>query len=211
MIQVKKLSEYSFREIDRQFMMIQEIDAFRRDLEEYDIAEDIDAVFVYAYIDYEIGVSFELLGFVNSSTARLDPVKELNKTFKIRYKMVEEAETEIIKPTQSMLQHPKVQLINQHYYNNEVRNSMRTDSNIDELRSKVNPDDVTALIIAENGDVQQVWVRLLGVTEDKLVVGELQSETYESSAFKKGEKVIVSFRKSEDKIFAVVNKYTAEV
>jgi len=208
---VKKLSEYSFREIDRQFMMIQEIDAFRRDLEEYDIAEDIDAVFVYAYIDYEIGVSFELLGFVNSSTARLDPVKELNKTFKIRYKMVEEAETEIIKPTQSMLQHPKVQLINQHYYNNEVRNSMRTDSNIDELRSKVNPDDVTALIIAENGDVQQVWVRLLGVTEDKLVVGELQSETYESSAFKKGEKVIVSFRKSEDKIFAVVNKYTAEV
>ncbi len=69
---------------------------------------------------------------------------------------------------------------------------------LDEHRNNMFPDDVKALLIGKENGIEQVWVRLTFVTQDKEIFGELLNEPYRDYGCHEGDLIEIQEVNVED-------------
>lgn len=154
---MKPISEYNFREIVGQFVMLQGVS----------VSPAYDKYLAYCYIDQEKGMSFRILGMysLEDSKVVVDELIILRYNTDIRLEIFDCPGDSLLKIAKEIDQN----------YNTEIINSIRNISEYDPYRDKIFPDDLFLLTFALVNDevkVEPLWIHPFEKLDDN-VYGEI--------------------------------------
>jgi len=179
-----KLSEFSFRDLYRQCVILKgkiAFDTAKEILEKYsyNIPAKVDSVLCYCYIDAQAGMSFEFLCFACFDKSGPD-FKSYEKLFEekislfYRYRTVQDDDIKFFSHDVSVFIE-RCAMIDEGYHCDENVLPTRNIKEIDHLRYIQNPDDIGVLLRKDGLQMEQVWVRLTGIENGNLT-GTLLNE-----------------------------------
>jgi len=181
---MNKVKDLNFRDIYHQICYISRNDIIDKLIyiakdtcsEPFPGADEADGAVTYAYIDSEAGITFELLGLARCEEDGIVCFDGIDDTtFKIRRANVTECDIEILDDAAKEQYRDKIRVIDEGYKCSEGVEKTRNIDLIDGLRHEDFPDDIAALLIADDIDCEMCWVRCTG-TSDHFIDGILLNE-----------------------------------
>lgn len=143
--------EINFRELHHQFLLVKDIDIRTRLIIEksgFHIRQDDNAMLVFGYIDYEMGISFELLCAAcvyEDGEVSLEPINK-STAFKFRYGSFKGDMVPFYREDMLMPYRERAQMIMDNYGVSDAVEQIRQIEDIDSLRAPGYPDDIIVLL-----------------------------------------------------------------
>ena len=171
----RNLDEMNFRELDNKFLLIKDIDLKTRMIVERSgsrIRPDDNAILVFGYIDYQAGISFELLCAAcvyDDGEVSLEP---MNKTvsFKFRYGSFQGDVIPFENAEQLVPFHDRAKSIVEGYAASDDVTEMRTIEALDPSRAPGFPDDIIVFFIKEGYRNEGIWCRTVEIDREKRLI-----------------------------------------
>lgn len=116
----------------------------------------------YGYIDYECGMTFEILAQAQKNIlGKINIYNDLSDvSLKFRIESVFDSDVHILNKNNYLQFANKINFIDENYKVNDDLEKTRLVRKIDHLRYNQNPDDVAVLFVTETNKIEQIWVRL---------------------------------------------------
>ena len=163
----RKIDDISFREMDNKFLLVKDIDMKTRMTIKnmgFKIRQDDNAMLVFAYIDHEAGISFELLCAAcvyDDEEVSFEPTDK-STSLKFRYgsfqgNIVPFTKTNLLVPF-----YEKVQMIVEGYKASDDILEIRAIQELDPSRAPGYPDDIVVFFFKEGYRNEGIWCRIVG-------------------------------------------------
>lgn len=184
-----KYSEFSFRDLDQQFSVVQLNHDLRRLAMDLPYIDQSDCLLIYGYIDHTAGMSFEVItsGKREGDHYRFFPGNSEASMF-IRLGAIAHAEGEIIED----IYYPHIEP----YVNEDIINT-RNLKMLDHLRHPYYPDDIQFVLATEEIKPEICWARLSYVSAYYLK-GVLLNEPKQDFDVHEGSEVYLYITETED-------------
>jgi hypothetical protein len=170
---MKNIYDYSFRELDKKFLLIdipegfEEIDGFE--------SKDANKILCYGFIDTESGISFEVLSFVkfNAEDKSIKIIGGNNSNrFFFRIGFIENCNAEIVDDVLSDADiksfKEKIFIIDTGYAVNDDIEKMRAITGLDEFRHKEYPDMIEVTVSKKERKSKKVNVICCAIKDNGL-------------------------------------------
>ncbi|MCM1328615.1 MAG: hypothetical protein NC253_04165 [Ruminococcus sp.] len=200
------ISELNFRSVYHKIFIICDPDlSYISDLFEYD--ESTNGIMVYGYIDYEAGLTYEILSCVKISDDNTIYVYGGNEgvTFKLRNGSVKNKKAFFIENTKMYEEMfaEKVKSVNEGYCCSAQINSTRKLQILDSSRNQDYPDDVMVILFKEDNQPEGCWVRCSGLA-DNSIKGILLNEPNQDFSVHLNSEIDFNVLKNDDGNFMCV-------
>lgn len=197
-----KITELSYRDYDRRFVLVTKSGNLLKKLKIKDIKEPF---YGFIYIDPEMGVSMQVLGDDKTGTKYID-----EERINVGYKGLKDYNIEFI---DNYEYEDLVLDINKEYYSNKARIKIRQNEKLDKFRYESHPDDLKAVVIYQEDDsTEELWIRVEDtVNNDDVIVGKLLSTSIKDNHLNVGEYVAVKFYEKENELVIIDRLVRQEV
>ena len=149
-----KIRDYNYRDIDGKFVAVNNADKFLLKMGIHDIEESF---IVYVYTDDKRGIMLRILGDMVDKSNR----KYIEEKIKLaNYELIEDLDIDILNEIEHI--HIKEEEAKNHLKfdeNNKTVYKVRNRKEIDNLRSRIFPDDINIVIPYKEGYVEKIWAR----------------------------------------------------
>ena len=194
---MKKIKDYSFRELERKFVKIYNIESLLKNMGINDIK---DYSYAFAYIDVECGFTFRILGNESTGLKYIDDKYILVR----RGAGITELNAEIIDNKEYEYAEKVLETSSVYYENKDDILSVRNLTEIDNLRFENFPDDLQIIIQLENGELEVMWARSISyIKENEVIIVRLLDSSYYDKNYKEGDVVAVKYIPDADKLVVV--------
>jgi len=204
-----KVCDYSFRELDRKWVGIENKKYCKKIAKKMKIKGLIAPIFGYFYIDKEYGLSLRIVGNIEKDGRNklyLDEVLLFDNDLVIDYEFVSKFDIEILDDeVVSMIEGSSVleNKLDINYKN--INNFLNTRDwiDIDPFRNDVFPDDVQVLLINKGDNPDELlWARIEGIMDVKpdVLICRLLSESYYNEEYLEDVMVGVKYFKDEESL-----------
>lgn len=147
-----KIRDCSYRDIDGKFVSVNNADKFLLKMGIHDIEERFIG---YVYTDDKRGIMLRILGDMVDKSNR----KYIEEKIKLaNYDLIEDLDIDIL----NEIEHIKEEEAKNHLKfdeNNKTVYKVRNRKEIDNLRSRIVPDDINIVIPYKEGYVEKIWAR----------------------------------------------------
>lgn len=147
-----KVRDYNYRDIDGKFVLVNNADKFLLKMGIHDIEERFIG---YVYTDDKRGIMLRILGDMVDKSNR----KYIEEKIKLaNYDLIEDLDIDIL----NEIEHIKEEEAKNHLKfdeNNKTIYKVRNRKEIDNLRSRIFPDDINIVIPYKEGYVEKIWTR----------------------------------------------------
>lgn len=147
-----KIRDYNYRDIDGKFVSVNNADKFLLKMGIHDIEERFIG---YVYTDDKRGIMLRILGDMVDKSNR----KYIEEKIKLaNYDLIEDLDIDIL----NEIEHIKEEEAKNHLKfdeNNKTVYKVRNRKEIDNLRSRIFPDDINIVIPYKEGYVEKIWAR----------------------------------------------------
>lgn len=167
--------EINFRDMYHQFLLVKDIDMRTRLVIEksgFRIRQDDNAMLLFGYIDYEMGMSFELLCAAcvyDDGEVAFEPI---NKTtsFKFRYGSFQ-GDMEPFKNLSQLIPYQeRAQMIKKGYDAPAAVMEIREIEELDPSRTPGYPDDIVVFFVKEGYRNEGIWCRTVDVDPERHLI-----------------------------------------
>jgi hypothetical protein len=175
-------SDLSFRDLYHRFALVDF--PVERLADMVDVPADADGALVYGYVDVEAGLSLELLAPACVATGAVFHDQSFaiaqNKRVTVRSGSVSPAARVVFLDDQAddlakrYDQH--LDMIRTYFDGTPDIQRVRAIEELDPLRNRDYPDDVLVYLVSDGLPTEGVWFRLLGSTDDGMLIGTLLNE-----------------------------------
>ncbi len=191
---MKTVKDIPFRDIRGCICFIAENDSIKNlNVNDYMQGnEKANGLLCYGYIDYNAGISFEVLCQAYKAPDNTINTYEgnKNKTLKLRFSDVANCQIILLDDIQLYNTHSsKIEGINEYYRGTKALEKLRSQNfaYLDPFRNSVFPDDIQATLGAES-----LWVRCKNIRED-IFYGTLLNEPTQSCGLHQGDEVMFKY------------------
>lgn len=188
-----KVKEKSFREIYKKICLFTDKKLVENvnlnDVFDYPPDEKLNGFVSYTCINLDSELIFEILA---GAKVKGDKIKIFPASYKKSISFpradVEDCEIKILSKNYFDAFKDRVQILNDIYKVDAIKEKIRAAESLDGLRHPNFPDDVAVLFFRENFRPEYAWVRCESV-EEKIIVGILLNETQQNFGYKVSEKI----------------------
>ena len=164
--------EINFRDMAEKFLLVKDIDFKTRMVIEksgFRIRQDDNAMLVFGYIDYEAGMSFELLCAAcvfDDGEVSLEPASKTT-SFKFRYGSFQGDMVPFNNLSQLLPYRERAEMIVEGYRAPYDVQKIRTFEKLDSSRAPGYPDDLLVFFIKEGYRNEGIWCRVVSVDPER--------------------------------------------
>lgn len=172
------ISEVNFRDIYHQICFIAINDNIKHIMNQADFlgAEKANGILAYTYIDYEAGLTFEILCWAVCKEDTLSAFDGNNTvSFKLRGSNVEDCNIVPLTGIECARYQDKIDMVNDVYKCPEGIKFTRGIKDIDSCRNANYPDDILVYLVSEKNQPEGCWVRCTDA-KDNHIRGTLLNE-----------------------------------
>jgi hypothetical protein len=158
-----KISEVSFRNLDRQFIVTWDKQVFDFVQKSYEIPMRSDAIILRGYIDHECGLSFAFTCYALMNQVNVQPIllENFDSWLIIRSGHISDCEFSFLSHHISNQDIERVCEITDRYYHLDIFIlDFRNMKEMDSIRTDDFPDDVKVYLIGDNKQTEEVWCRV---------------------------------------------------
>ena len=161
-----------------------------------------NAALVYGYIDYEAGITFEVLSAARVVGTKLVACREAGRLagFKLRYDAVKGLLLSVDDPLLTARFAGRIAAVNQIYRAPEIVEEMRKIERLDPSRNAQFPDDIQVLFFRQKSEI--IWCRIAGFDGEHVTVTML-NEPYADFGVHEGDSVPIRLLPYENEYKAV--------
>lgn len=194
-------TETGFRALYKNFAVFPLSDKYRRAMENYPNIEESNCMLVYGYIDYEAGLTLEVLagGIENNNRYKFFDTSEDTRFF-IRVGAVENEEFDLIDNSDNGLNErysKRLETLSAYEVDEEIEKT-RNMGFLDENRHPHYPDDIQVYLLKDGLNPEVCWTRIIGLGEH-WIMGTLLNEPNQDFDYHQGEKIAFFVEETEDK------------
>ena len=198
-----KIRDCSYRDIDGKFVSVNNADKFLLKMGIHDIEERFIG---YVYTDDKRGIMLRILGDMVDKSNR----KYIEEKIKLaNYDLIEDLDIDIL----NEIEHIKEEEAKNHLKfdeNNKTIYKVRNRKEIDNLRSRIFPDDINIVIPYKEGYVEKIWARSFDyIKKENIYILSLLKDSVYDENLKKNSLVACKYfnnGKSEALIFLGVTE-----
>jgi hypothetical protein len=199
-----KISEVSFRDLDKQFIVTWDKKVFDFVQESYEIPMESNAIILRGYIDHECGFSFIFTCYALMKHSLVQPIvlKNFDSLLILRSGFISNCEFSFLSNRISSQDIERVCEITERYYDqDEFVLDFRNNDEVDSIRSNNFPDDIKVFLIGDNKQTEEVWCRVERYNLDsQKIVCKLLNKPYQSFSIQEGDYFEITPTKLDDQI-----------
>lgn len=193
--------EIGFRALYKNFAALPLNDKYKKAMDGYPNIENANCMLVYGYIDYEAGLTLEVLAAgieQNSGFRFFEPSNDTR--FFIRIGAVENEEFALLDDSDNSLSKryaKKLEMLTSFAVDEEIEKTRGMDF-LDGSRHPHYPDDVQVYLIKDGNSPEVCWTRIIGLGGHWLM-GTLLNEPNQNFDYHQGEKIAFFVQETDDK------------
>ncbi|NHN29628.1 hypothetical protein [Paenibacillus agricola] len=198
-----KISEVSFRNLDRQFIVTWDKKVFDFVQKSYEIPKS-DAIILRGYIDHECGFSFVFTCYALMKHSIIQPIllKNFDSLLILRSGYISDCEFSFLSHHINNQDIERAREITDRYYDqDEFILDFRNRDEFDLIRADDFPDDVKVYLIGDNKQTEEVWCRVERYNPDsQKIVCKLLNMPYQIFTLQEGDCIEITPTKLDEQI-----------